>query len=64
MPKNKRIDIDHVKHDALAILENLVAVYPGLLDGETEVNGADLVDALTSAINSGYSSDLTEYLKG
>jgi hypothetical protein len=34
----------------LETLKRLVSDFPGLSDGETEVNGADLVDALTEAV--------------
>jgi hypothetical protein len=50
----------NVSTDALAILEQLVNAYPGLIDGDTEVNGGDLVEALTQAI--GESENLHEYL--
>jgi len=39
---------------SLSILEHLATVFPGLIDwntdNETEVNGSDLVDALTQAV--------------
>jgi hypothetical protein len=50
----------NISTDALAILEQLVNAYPGLIDGDTEVNAGDLVEALTCAI--GESESLHEYL--
>lgn len=50
-----------MKEEALAILESLVTQFPGLVDGETEVNGADLVEALSLAIHG--SDELRSYLK-
>ena len=35
---------------AKALLLDLINDFPGLLDGETEVNGADLVDSLSRSI--------------
>jgi len=40
---------DHARI-ALNILRSLAREFPGLVDGETDVNGADLTDALTDAI--------------
>lgn len=56
-----KIDFDHLKHDALALLESLVNDFPGLLD-DTEVNGADLVDAVARGL--AQSDDLREFLQG
>jgi hypothetical protein len=36
---------------ALAILRTLVMEYPGLVDGETQVNGADLVDSVSQSLD-------------
>ncbi len=36
---------------ALSILRYLIKEFPGLTDHESEVNGADLVDALTHEIS-------------
>ena len=35
---------------AKALLLDLIDDFPGLLDGDTEVDGADLVDALSRSI--------------
>jgi hypothetical protein len=53
---------DAASGDALAILELLVIEFPGLLDGETEVNGADLVDSLSNALDG--ATALKTVLKG
>lgn len=47
MPKGMK----EVKGDALTLVTELVAEFPGLLDGETEVNGADLVDAVSRLLD-------------
>jgi hypothetical protein len=49
-----------MKNGALSVLESLVSEFPGLIDGGSEVNGADLVDALTRAIME--NNDLQGYL--
>jgi hypothetical protein len=48
--------------DALAILESLVTEFPGLLDDDIEVNGADLVDSLSNALDG--ATALKTVLKG
>jgi len=47
--------------DALSILESLVSEFPGLLD-DTDVNGADLVDAVSRLLDG--NARLTSVLKG
>lgn len=60
MPENDKLKF--VKVDALGLLEQLVAEFPGLVDGETDVNGGDLTDAVTRALAD--NEELTEYLRG
>lgn len=48
MERNREAE---AKGDAFAMLQALVNEFPGLVDGDTEVNGADLVDALTHGIS-------------
>lgn len=50
---------EEAKADALASLVSIVREFPGLIN-DTEVNGADLVDALTRTIND--SDTLKAYL--
>ena len=38
------------KNEALELLENIGHEFPGLIDGETEVSGADLVDHMTEVM--------------
>lgn len=37
------------KNEASIILLGILSEFPGLLDGETEVNGSDLVELLSTA---------------
>lgn len=50
---------EEAKADALASLVSIIQEFPGLIN-DTEVNGADLVDALTRTIND--SNTLKAYL--
>lgn len=52
MPKKLRFYESKLNEskELLALLKMLVREYPGLIDGYTPVNGADLVETLTSAI--------------
>lgn len=47
---------------ALRVLQKVTDEFPGLLDLETAINGADLIEALTKHIND--SKILKKYLKG
>jgi len=46
--ENKGLVMDNNR--ALEILESLGYEFPGLIDGETEVDGADLVEYLTNVM--------------
>src|ERR1035437_2214513 len=37
--------------DKVRIFDSLVTIFPGLVDGNTNVNGSDLVEYLTNAIS-------------
>lgn len=47
--------------DAIEIIETLVSQFPGLLDGEQDVSGSELVSALTEAIQK--SKNLNKFLE-
>ena len=49
---------------AISLLEKLTIEFPGLLDEETEVSGADLVELLTYELNDVKSKNLIAFLKG
>lgn len=51
-----------VKVDALGLLEQLALEFPGLLDGETDVDGGDLTNTITRILAD--NEELTEYLRG
>jgi hypothetical protein len=46
-PIEKKLNLNN----AHSILESLIEEFPGLVDGETEVNGGDLTEALSNVIN-------------
>jgi hypothetical protein len=53
---------DAARVQALDAIEQLVQAHPGLLDGEEEVNGADVVEYLTHLIAA--APALKQYLGG
>lgn len=46
----KQISEERLGRQALMLIERLTDDYPGILDGETEVNGADLIEYLTTTL--------------
>lgn len=42
---------------AVHIINQLVELYPGLVDGETEINGADLIETISSYMDDFWSPD-------
>lgn len=54
---------DAVKFQSTMIMVELLQYFPGLMDGETEVNGADLVETLTVLIRNDTSHDVKKLLK-
>lgn len=47
--------------DAIEIIETLVRQFPGLLDGDQDVSGSELVSALTEAIQK--SKNINKFLE-
>lgn len=42
---------------AVLIINQLVELYPGLVDGETQVSGADLIETISSYLDNYWYSD-------
>lgn len=43
--------------NAMHIIQQLVELYPGLVDGETQVSGADLIETISSYLDNYWYSD-------
>ena len=56
-------EYENLKSISAKIIVELVKYYPGLLNGDDPVNGADLVDTLTSLIQNDTTLNTKKYLK-
>lgn len=43
--------------NAMHIIQQLVELYPGLVDGETQVSGADLIETISNYLDDFWSPD-------
>lgn len=50
LDKSNELIKRQAKVEALGVLEETAREFPGLLDGETDVNGAELIEHLTRAL--------------